>query len=89
MILDDHDARADREDLRVTWVGVEVFASSTHGEHDLTDPTGTDRPRHAPDFSHDLVRDGPPPLRSKTPVRTGRGIGCYAVVGRNPARIIR
>jgi hypothetical protein len=89
MILDDHDAGADREDLRVARVGVEVFATPTHGEHDLTDPTGTYGPRHAPDFPHDLVRDGPPPLRSKTPVRTGRDRCCYAAPGPNPARIIR
>ncbi len=89
MILDDHDTGADRENLRVARVGVEVFTAPTHGEHDLTDPTGTYGSRHAPDFSHDLVRDGPPPLRCKTPVRTGRDIGCYAVLGRNPAQIIR
>jgi len=58
MILDDHDTRADRKDLRVARVGVEVFCPSTHGEHDLTDPTRTYRPGHAPDFPHDLVRDG-------------------------------
>jgi hypothetical protein len=89
MILDDHHAATDREDLRVARVRVKVFCTSTHGEHDLADPTGTYRPGHAPDFPHDLVRDGLPPLRSKTPVRTGRDIGCYAAVGRNPARIIR
>jgi hypothetical protein len=88
MILDDHDAATDRKDLRVAGVGVEVFSTSTHGEHDLTDPTRTYRPGHAPDFPHDLVRDGLR-LRSKTPVRTERDTACYAAVARKPARISR
>src|SRR6202011_5185704 len=78
IVLDDHHSGSDRDALRIARVRVEVFCTSTHGEHALPDPTGTDRPRHAPDFPHDLVRDGPPPLRSKTPVRTGRDTGCYA-----------
>jgi hypothetical protein len=89
MIFDDHDAAADREDLRVARVGVEVFGTSTHGEHDLTDPAGTYRPGHAPDFPHDLVRDGLRLSASKTPVRTGRDTACYAALGPKPARIIR
>src|ERR1700736_5705757 len=89
IVLDDHHSGSDRDALRIARVRVEVFCTSTHGEHALPDPTGTDRPRHAPDFPHDLVRDGPPPLRSKTPVRTGRDTGCYAALRPNPARIIR
>ena len=68
MILDDHDPRADR-DLRpgVDRIGVEVFAAATDREHDLADPTGTDRPRHPPDFSDHLVRDCLPPRKTQVP----------------------